>query len=38
MTDTKEKSKIGWNLENSYASLPKSFYTPVKPTPVTRQI
>jgi len=35
MTDTKEKSKIGWNLENSYASLPKSFYTPVKPTPVT---
>lgn len=34
MTVAKEKLKIGWNLENSYSTLPKSFFTPIKPTAV----
>ena len=35
-TMTKEKVIIetGWNLDNSYARLPKSFFTSLKPTPV----
>ncbi len=32
-----EKSAFqGWNLENSYASLPSLFYTELKPVPVTQ--
>ena len=34
MTDTKIVIKTGWNLENSYASLPKKFFTKLNPTPV----
>jgi uncharacterized protein YdiU (UPF0061 family) len=34
MTEIKEKIETGWNLDNSYAQLPKSFFTRVKPTPV----
>lgn len=30
----KETSKIGWNFDNSYARLPKTFYTRLEPTPV----
>ena len=30
----KSKTESGWNLENSYALLPESFYSPVYPTPV----
>lgn len=34
MNEAKNKSKIAWNLDNSYASLPKAFFTAIKPTPV----
>ena len=34
MTETKIKQETGWNLDNSYASLPKSFFTSQGPTPV----
>jgi Uncharacterized conserved protein len=34
MTEIKELIKTGWNLDNSYARLPKSFFTSLKPTPV----
>jgi len=34
MTGTKESVHIGWNLDNSYARLPRVFYTPQKPTAV----
>ena len=29
-----EIKETGWNLDNSYARLPKSFFTSLKPTPV----
>ncbi|WHY17593.1 YdiU family protein [Paenibacillus sp. G2S3] len=31
-----EKIDIGWNFENSYAHLPESMYTRIKPTPVSK--
>ncbi|MGM7723714.1 protein adenylyltransferase SelO [Metabacillus sp. Hm71] len=31
---TNEKSEAGWNLDNSYAQLPKIFFTSHNPTPV----
>lgn len=34
MTETKTKQETGWNLDNSYASLPKSFFTSQSPIPV----
>jgi uncharacterized protein YdiU (UPF0061 family) len=34
MTQTKAIMKAGWNLENSYADLPKSFFSKVNPIPV----
>ena len=34
MTEKKEIIKAGWNLDNSYAGLPKIFFTNLKPTPV----
>jgi uncharacterized protein YdiU (UPF0061 family) len=34
MTQRKEKTETGWNLENSYARLPKAFFTSLKPHPV----
>ena len=34
MINIKEKIKTGWNLDNSYARLPKLFYSSVKPTSV----
>ncbi len=34
MTKSKAMIKIGWNLDNSYARLPKSFFTIIKPNPV----
>jgi serine/tyrosine/threonine adenylyltransferase len=34
MRTKKENIEAGWNLENSYANLPKSFYSSVHPTPV----
>jgi len=34
MTDKTAKNKIGWNLDNSYAHLPKTFFTRLDPTPV----
>ncbi|WFD11854.1 protein adenylyltransferase SelO [Tepidibacter hydrothermalis] len=34
MTERKEIIKTGWNLDNSYARLPKSFFTTLNPTPV----
>ena len=34
MTETKEIIKTGWNLDNSYARLPESFFTSLNPTPV----
>lgn len=34
MIKDNEKIEIGWNLENSYASLPKTFFTKLNPTPV----
>jgi uncharacterized protein YdiU (UPF0061 family) len=36
MTEGKEILVAGWNLDNSYAHLPESFFTRVKPTPVRR--
>ena len=27
--------EIGWNFDNSYARLPKSFFTTLNPTPVS---
>ena len=35
MEETKVKIETGWNLENSYANLPKSFFRIKKPTPVS---
>ncbi|MCL6570791.1 MAG: YdiU family protein [Bacillus sp. (in: Bacteria)] len=34
MTNRNEIMETGWNLDNSYASLPKSFFTSFNPTPV----
>ncbi|MCX7922574.1 MAG: YdiU family protein [Clostridia bacterium] len=34
MTARKEIMETGWNLDNSYARLPKSFFTILDPTPV----
>jgi len=34
MTERKAIIETGWNLDNSYARLPKSFFTILKPTPV----
>jgi uncharacterized protein YdiU (UPF0061 family) len=31
-----EKLDIGWNFENSYAHLPESMFTTIKPTPVRK--
>ncbi|MBZ9685507.1 YdiU family protein [Clostridium estertheticum] len=34
MTERKVIIETGWNLDNSYARLPKSFFTIIKPNPV----
>jgi uncharacterized protein YdiU (UPF0061 family) len=34
MSDIKDTDKTGWNLENSYAQLPETFFSGLKPTPV----
>lgn len=34
MSDNKTTVETGWNFDNSYASLPKSFYSSLNPTPV----
>ncbi|AZN41164.1 protein adenylyltransferase SelO [Paenibacillus albus] len=34
MSDQQTASEAGWNLDNSYARLPESFYTRMKPMPV----
>lgn len=34
MSEIKEIIKMGWNLDNSYAHLPKLFFTNLNPTPV----
>ncbi len=34
MTDKNTKTEVGWNLDNSFSRLPKSFFTVLKPTPV----
>ncbi len=34
MTKKKESIETGWNFDNSYARLPKSFFTSLSPTPV----
>lgn len=34
MTEEKAIKEIGWNFDNSYARLPKSFFTSINPTPV----
>ncbi|MBP2656963.1 MAG: hypothetical protein H6Q73_4532, partial [Firmicutes bacterium] len=34
MIKGKATIEIGWNLDNSYARLPKSFFSSLKPTPV----
>lgn len=34
MTEKKEIVAAGWNFDNSYASLPESLFTRLKPTPV----
>ena len=34
MTKTKELIETGWNLDNSYARLPKLFFSSLNPTPV----
>lgn len=34
MKNKKFIKEIGWNLENSYASLPEKFFTNINPTPV----
>ncbi|MCM0648548.1 YdiU family protein [Clostridium swellfunianum] len=35
MADIKEINQIGWYLDNSYANLPETFFSKVKPTPVS---
>ncbi|WP_456276853.1 protein adenylyltransferase SelO [Bacillus sp. AK128] len=35
MTEEKAGIEAGWHLDNSYARLPKTFYTSQKPTPVS---
>ena len=35
MTTRKEINETGWNFDNSYASLSKSFFTSTNPTPVS---
>ncbi|TWT12505.1 YdiU family protein [Planomicrobium sp. CPCC 101079] len=35
MTKKIDKTEIGWNLDNSYASLPDKFYTSMNPNPVS---
>lgn len=35
MTERKSIIEIGWNLDNSYTRLPKSFFTNQSPTPVS---
>ncbi len=35
MTEKKSVIEAGWNLDNSYPDLPKSFFTKVNPTPVS---
>ncbi|GCD12123.1 protein adenylyltransferase SelO [Clostridium tagluense] len=35
MTERKRVIQTGWNLENSYARLPKSFFNIIKPNPVS---
>lgn len=35
MTEKKAIIESGWNLDNSYAGLPKLFYTNLRPTPVS---
>jgi serine/tyrosine/threonine adenylyltransferase len=34
MTQRKEGNEIGWNLDNSYARLPKTFFSSITPNPV----
>ncbi|MDR7073051.1 protein adenylyltransferase SelO [Fictibacillus barbaricus] len=34
MSNKEEINKIGWNLENSYSTLPKTFFAPIQPNPV----
>jgi len=34
MTNQKERIESGWNLDNSYANLPKTFFTNLSPNPV----
>jgi uncharacterized protein YdiU (UPF0061 family) len=34
MMDKIITNEVGWNLDNSYASLPKTFFTTLNPTPV----
>ncbi|MGH4124684.1 MAG: protein adenylyltransferase SelO [Clostridium sp.] len=34
MTETKRVIETGWNLDNSYARLPESFFNIIKPNPV----
>ncbi|ERJ10916.1 protein adenylyltransferase SelO [Haloplasma contractile] len=34
MKETNDEHKAGWNLDNSYARLPKKFYTKIDPVPV----
>ena len=34
MIERKKIIETGWNLDNSYARLPKSFFTILNPTPV----
>lgn len=35
MVEIKETTKAGWNLDNSYTSLPELFFTILNPTPVS---
>ena len=35
MTEKKTIIETGWNLDNSYARLPKSFFTRSEPNPCT---
>lgn len=35
MTERKLAIEIGWNLDNSYARLPETFFTIINPTPVS---
>lgn len=34
MTEGNAIMEVGWNIDNSYARLPKTFFTSLKPTPV----